>query len=189
MKCATIIGLVGFGSVGKDTVSRHLEKKHGYTHVSSGDLLRLYMRKNNLGLETRSALQDVGNKLRAEHGADYLSVLALQNPARPIVVSGLRAVPEVSRIKKEGGIVIALSAPIETRYTWASGRGGIADKVSFEEFKIIEEREANNNSEGQQNIKAVIKMADFHIENNGSRGELLQSIDHIIEECRVQNAK
>jgi len=167
----TLIGLVGFGSVGKDTVSRYLVDKFGFTHVSSGDLIRAYMTENKLGEQTRDALQKVINELREKNGGDYLVRIALENPSPRLVVSGLRAIPEVERIKKEGGIIIAVTAPIEKRAT---------DRISFEKFKAIEVQEMENQNLAAQNITAVLAMADITINNSGSRDHLFAEINRIM---------
>ncbi len=178
----TLIGLVGFGSVGKDTVSRYLVDKFGFTHVSSGDLIRAYMTENKLGEQTRDALQKVINELREKNGGDYLVRIALENASPRLVISGLRAIPEVERIKKEGGLIIAVTAPVETRYQWALSRKRATDKITFEEFKAIEVKEMENQNLAAQNIKAVMAMADFTINNSGSRDQLFAEINRIMGE-------
>lgn len=180
------IGLVGFGSVGKDTVARYLSDKYGFAHVSSGDLIREYVRKNNLGALNRSNLQIIGNDLRKKYGADYLTMHALEvfkhkvPHSSRVVISGLRALPEVNRLKSEGGVVIAVTAPLERRYSWAVRRGSATDHVTLEEFKSIEDREAENANEVNQNIKAVLAAADMTIVNSGSRDQLFDEVDRIV---------
>ena len=179
------IGLVGFGSVGKDTVARYLSDKHQFTHISSGDLVRDYIRKNNLGELTRENLQKVANELRSKNGADYLTVLSLttfteNKNGEKLVISGLRAIPEVTKLKEEGGKIIAVVAPVETRYAWATRRGGATDHVTFEQFKATEEKEAAGNQKEQQNIKAVLELADITIINDGSRDDLYRKIDEAL---------
>lgn len=185
-----VLGLVGFGSVGKDTVARYLVEKYGYVHISSGDLIRKYVQDNNLGSLTRENLQKIANQLREQNGADYLTVLALEkfnellktgSKVFPgLIISGLRAIPEVTRLKEEGGKVVAVIAPVETRYEWAKKRAGVADQVSFDQFKEIEENEVKNNSETQQNVQAVLALADATIVNNGSRKDLYEAVDKVV---------
>lgn len=182
----TKIGLVGFGSVGKDTIARYMTDKHQFVHISSGDLIRDYVKKNNLGDLTRDNLQKVGNELRAQKGADYLTVLSLQTfneknvHGSKLVVSGLRAVAEVAKLKEEGGKIIGIVAPIETRYSWAKKRGGAMDHVTFEQFKAIEANEVAGNLKEQQNIQEVLKLADVVIVNDGNRNDLYRKIDEAL---------
>lgn len=180
------IGLVGFGSVGKDTVARYLCDKHHFTHISSGDLIREHVRKNNLGDLTRENLQRVANELRLKNGADYLTKFSLETFKKDypgggkLVISGLRAVQEVTKLKEEGGKIIAVVAPIETRYAWAIKRGGVTDQVSFDQFKAIEEKEAESKQKEQQSIKEVLGLADFTIVNDGTRADLYMKIDKVL---------
>jgi len=179
----TIIGLVGFGSVGKDTVARYLCNNYGFIHISSGDLVRDHVRRNNLGELTRENLQKTANELRERNGADYLTVLAIESFVKAgsskgrLVISGLRAVPEVTRLKEEGGVVISLTAPAEIRYAWSQKRAGASDKVTFEQFKETEEREVRSNSQAAQNIQEVLSLADITIVNSGSRDDLYSKVD------------
>jgi dephospho-CoA kinase len=110
------LGLVGFGSVGKDTLARYLIVRYGFVHVSCGDLIRQYSREHGNGEMTRSALQRVGNELRIQYGPDYLVRKALETPHERLVISGLRAVAEAATLKAAGGTIIAITAPLETRY-------------------------------------------------------------------------
>ena len=174
------IGIVGYGSVGKDTVARYLVDKYSFVHISSGDLIRKYMVDNNLGVLTREAMQKVANELREKFGASYLVEQALAHNYDRVVVSGLRAIPEAEYLKERGGIIVALSAPLEVRYAWALRRKRVGDIGSIEEFKLIQEKEALNPNKNNQNIQKVIEMADEHIVNDDTETALQSKIDAIM---------
>ena len=175
-----LLGLVGFGSVGKDTVARYLVDKHNFLHISCSDMIRKYMTDHNLGEHTRENLHVVGNSLREKYGSDYLIVLSLDHKAERLIISGLRNVGEAERLKKEGGILIGVTAPVEVRYAWGKSRGGTKDHVTFEQFKEMEEKEAASKDPKAQSIREVMAMADVTIDNSGSREDLFKEIDAVV---------
>lgn len=172
-----IIGLVGQPSSGKDTVVEFLIKKHGFKHVSSGDIIRKFIAENNLGEPTRELMQKTGNELRTKHGGEVLVQMALKENVERLAISGLRAIPEIEAVKNAGGEIWAVEAPIESRYQWALARGRVGEDVSFEEFKRIELAEAKNTDKNAQNVEEVVKMADKRIVNDGTVEELESKVD------------
>jgi dephospho-CoA kinase len=181
MKRKIIIGLVGRPSAGKDTVAAYLVEKYGFTHVSTSDMIRYYIRDNNLGELTRENLQKTGKKMRDDNGSDCLVVLSLQNPAEKLVVSGLRTVAEVKTLKKAGGQVWEVTAPLEIRYQRALGRGRVGEDISLEKFAEIEHKEDSNPDPNFQNVAAVVALADKQIVNGGNINELNKKIEEFLK--------
>ncbi|OHA16957.1 MAG: hypothetical protein A3G52_01320 [Candidatus Taylorbacteria bacterium RIFCSPLOWO2_12_FULL_43_20] len=171
-----IIGLVGHPSSGKDTVAGYLENKYGFSHVSAGDLIRDYMKKNNMGEPERARMREVGNELRRKYGADYLVELAVKKDADRLLVSGVRTIAEANKIKEKGGVIVGLRSPIEFRYRLARFRGRAGDG-SFKEFKKLEEKEARSKDTNEQDVEGVMKIADFTIDNDSTLEKLLEKID------------
>ncbi len=176
------LAIVGPRGVGKDTVANYLAEKKGFTHISSGDLIRSYIIEHNLGAPTREMCQKVAKELREKHGGDYLVRVAIEKNYPRLIISGLRAVPEVEGFKNLGGKVIAVTAPIEIRYTWAASRRDIDSTVTFEEFKNFDEREVTSADPNAQNVKGVIALADYFIENSGNKEHLFTEIDLLLKE-------
>ena len=175
-----IIAVVGQPSSGKDAVAKYIAEKLEINHVSSGDLVREYMRENNLGETTRERMQVVANNLRKERGADVLVQLALQNNSVGIVVSGLRAVGEVKSLKEKGGLVIAVTAPLELRFAWSQSRKRIGDNVTLAQFKATEEKEWTSADEASCNVSAVVASADCVISNEGTLEDLFRNTDSVV---------
>jgi dephospho-CoA kinase len=184
-KSRIIIGLVGYFSSGKDAVARHLEQL-GFHHISTGDMVREYVREEKLGEPTRDLLIRTGNKLRHEQGGDVLVRRALGDSHRRLVISGLRALPEALAIKKAGGVLVAVAAPIERRFEWARSRGRITDGVTFEEFSDREETESRGKAPYEQNLKGVIEMADVTLENTGTLDELKKKVAIMAQNISAQ---
>lgn len=175
-----IIGIVGHPLSGKDTAAEYLVEKFGFTFISTGDMIREYVRKNDLGETTRENLSRVGSILRKERGGDFLIQKALENPAHRIILGGIRAVPEAKATKSAGGIIIAIDAPLKTRYERAKERKRIGDDVTFEEFCAIEEKESASTDRNAQNVNAVIALADITVDNGGDVESLKQRVSDAI---------
>jgi dephospho-CoA kinase len=175
------LAIVGPRGTGKDTVANYLVEKKGFTHISSSDLIREHIISNQLGTPTRELLQKTAMELRQKHGGDYLVRLAMEGDHPRLIISGLRALPEIETFKGLGGKVIAITAPLEIRYKWAASRGDIDSTVSFEQFQNFEEREATSTDPNAQNVKGVVSLADHFIENSGDKDHLFKQLDWLLE--------
>ena len=181
-----IIGVCGTFAAGKDTVAEYIESK-GFTHVSSGDVVRQYIRDNNLGGLDRDNLRHVANSTRAEKGGDFFVRHAIETGPRPLVISGLRSSEEVAAVKKEGGVIIGVDAPVTRRYNWAKSRGRIDDSITEEKFKEQELAEESDKPTDCQ-ITVVMGMADYDIANDGTLEELYANVDEVLKRLTPQGA-
>ncbi|HSH31675.1 MAG TPA: hypothetical protein VK963_03365 [Candidatus Saccharimonadales bacterium] len=182
-----IIGVCGTFAAGKDAVAEYLATK-GFLHVSTGDLLRAYIQKHQLGSLERDNLRIVANKIRAEKGGGYFAELALGRTRQPLVVSGIRTVGEVAALRQAGGHLIAVDAPINRRYQWAKGRGRLDHVTSVDDFKRQELAEEGHSPTDSQ-ITIVISMANFNIANDGTLEQLHAKIDEVLERYHITNVK
>jgi len=175
-----IIGITGTNGSGKDTVAEYLKKK-GFTHYSLSDVIRHELKKHNIE-ETRDNLIMMGNKMREEYGPSVLAaeVKELMIGNDKFVISSIRNPAEVEELKKmEGFMLIAVDAPIETRFKRVSSRGRFEGAANLEEFRKKEELEMSDDTNAQQ-IHNVIKIADLLIINDGTVEELHKKIDEVI---------
>ncbi len=176
-----IIGVVGTFASGKDTVAEYLADAKGFFHISTADVLRQYIRDNDLGGLDRDNLRLVSNKTRSERGGDFFVKEALTRPERPMVLTAMRSPREIEAIQAAHGHVVAVDAPVQQRYDWAVARGRIDDAVTAEQFKHQEEAETINTDPNHQQLTTVISMADFNIANDGSLQDLYDKVDGILE--------
>ena len=172
---ASIIGIVGQPLAGKDSVAAILEG-HGYTHVSTADMVRDYIREHNLGEPTRPLVRDTANALRAEHGGDYLVRLALQKYPEQVAISAIRAVNEAKCLQAEGGRLVWVEAPQKLRFARLRSRGRVGDDVTLEEFTAQEERETTNPDPNAQSVSSLRPLADLVIENTGDFESLRERV-------------
>ena len=178
------IAFVGQPSSGKDTAAAYLVERHGYHHVSTGDLVRFYVAEHQLGEPTRQLLQDVANTLRAEHGAEYFARLALTHEQAELVVTGFRNPAEVTYAREHGVAIALIVASPELRYQRAQERGRVGEHISFAEFLEVEAREAVNPNPDAQNTAAVVAMATHILTNEGDLAHLHRQIASLVAELK-----
>lgn len=174
-----LIGLVGQPGSGKDTAAEYIAKHYNIHHIASGDVLREYIRDNNLGGLDRENMQRVVIDLLNKKGGDYLVKLALETSRKheAVLISGLRHPAEGEFIRKHAGHTIAIIASLKTRYERISRRGREGDDISFEKFRQLE----LNENQGQSfNIGRLIGSADYSISNNGDFEAFIGEIDGVM---------
>lgn len=175
-----IIGLVGHPSSGKDTAAEYLVKQ-GFFHISCGDVLRAEMKKLDLPID-RPSIRKFATEQRKKIGAYYPVNMIISTITEKTVISGFRNLAEVSYLKdqfKTKFYLIAIEAPLESRYQRALSRNRTGDNISFEDFKAHEEAERNQNPESHE-LDNVIAQADYLIENDGSVEDLYKEMERVL---------
>lgn len=146
--------------------------EHGYNHISTGDLVRAYVKQTNGTEPTRPEMKVAADGQRALHGGDYWVRLALRPLSRYIVVSGIRTADEANCLKDDGGTLVWIEAPIELRFQRLVGRGRTGDNLTFAEFKAQEEAEAHGTKSSEQSVATLERLADVRIVNDGDPAAL-----------------
>ncbi|MBW2980248.1 AAA family ATPase [Candidatus Woesearchaeota archaeon] len=175
-----IIGLTGTNASGKGEVANYLKLKR-FQYLSLSDIIR--EEADAQGIEhTRENLIKLGNELREKHGADVLAKKTRDKiKEENVVVDSIRNLEEVKALRTLSDFIfVAVDAPVKLRYERAQKRMLDRDKVSFEEFKRLEEVENFKSKTGQQ-LKQCAGVADKTIINDGTFEELHAKIDEIIK--------
>ena len=148
-----IICAVGQPLSGKDEIANYLMEKKGFKGISTGDIIREEMIKNNIPVEPRSNIRLFAEKSRKEHGNQYPANIAVKmiTYGVNIVISGPRNMAEINFFRNMFGrefVLVAIMAPINIRYERAvkNLRGRKGDNISFEQFKKEEDIECAGNS-------------------------------------------
>lgn len=162
----TIIGMTGpFGS-GCSYIANEIIVKEGYKYISLSAILRSEYGEGKS--PTRTELQDFGNKLREEHGADILARKAYEEISKSEdekwVVDSIRNTHEIEFLRKAVGTfyVIAAWADQETRWKRVEKKYD-RDKVAFEND---DSRDSREDFEHGQQVTLCYQMADIIIINN-----------------------
>lgn len=177
-----IIGITGTVGAGKGAVVNYLTRKKGFKHYSARAFLTREMEQDGITIN-RDTMIDYANVLREKNGADYIfTTLCKEAEATggDAIIESIRTIGEAETLKQRGGVLLAVDADIEKRYTRIHGRGSALDQVTFEEFKVQDAREMTSDDPHKQNISAVMRMADCTIQNNGTVGELRSKIEEFI---------
>lgn len=160
-----LIGISGTFASGKDTIADYLVKDFGYTHASTGDMVRKVALEKYGSIE-RPVLFKTATELRYANGAGALVLEALKEQ-RPLVITGIRTLGEAKALKENGGTLLFIDAPVEVRYDRVKSRARDNETaLTLEEFQANEEKElyAGPNDE-DFNIRGIGKMADIVVEN------------------------
>jgi dephospho-CoA kinase len=177
-----IIGVTGTDGAGKGTVVEYLTTQKGFTHYHVRALLIEEIKKQGREPD-RSAMREIGNQLRREHGNDFLVTAyiarAQSDGVTHAVIESIRARAEAEALKSAGGILIAVDADPKIRYERIVARASESDRVSFDEFIAHEALEMHDTDPNGMQKAAVIGMADYTILNDGTREDFDREIESV----------
>ncbi len=177
----TIIGITGTLGAGKGTVVEYLKQK-GFQHYSARAFLFEEVDRRGMPRD-RDSLNEVGEDLRAKHGAAYVVESLYDRAAgsgENAIIESIRTTGEVDALKAKGGILIGVDANPKTRYERVVKRGSETDQISFEKFIADEEREAKGDDPSRMNIKSCMRRANYAVKNDGSIHDLYRQLDEVL---------
>lgn len=171
-----LIGIAGSFASGKDTVAHVLEADYGFTHVSTGDMVRAAALRERGSIE-RPVLFEVANEHRHRDGAGVFVLHALEQP-RPLVVTGIRSLGEAKALKAAGGVLLFIDAPAGIRYERMRARHRDAEiELSFEQFEANEHKEWHaGETDADFNLRDIKAMADMVVDNVLPLPEFMQQV-------------
>ena len=176
-----VVCVVGQPGSGKDTLAKFLVEKKHFWHISTGNIIREEMRTRNIPTD-RENMRIFSQKMRKVNGNSYPANIAASKIVCDTVISGPRNVAEVDVFKNKFGknfILVAVDAPIEIRYERVkNGRGRTGDSISFDKFKAQEEEECDS---GTHELKKLLSMANFTIDNSGTENELFNKTNDFLK--------
>ncbi len=173
-----IIGLTGTNCAGKGEAAEFLKKK-GFAYFSLSDLIRDKLQKKDMEL-TRDNLIRTGNQMRKEGGPDILARLVMKKVKSPAIIDSIRNPKEVEYLQKQKNfILLAIDAPVKTRYIRAKKRGRNESASSLQEFKDKEAEEMTSKEKKQQ-LQNCIKMANNIIINAGSLADFYCKLEKLL---------
>lgn len=179
-----VIGLVGRKGSGKGTVARLIKDRYGASIYRFSDLLRdildsLYVEKTRENLIHLSEILRKGFHQGILKDAMIKKVQA--DPARIIVIDGIRRLDDLSRLEELGDFhLVDVTAPVELRYERIQQRGENAGETtdSFENFKLTE------TAPTEITIADVEAKTQDKIENLGSYDDLVAKVDDLVHRIK-----
>ena len=177
-----ILGITGTNGAGKGSIVDYLVKEKGFKHFSASGLITEEIMRRKLSVN-REMMILVANDLRTKFGPGYIVEELLRRAKKDqnkTIIESIRTLGEVEKLKKIGGLLLAVEADQELRYQRILLRGSSKDKVSFKEFRDQEKRELESDDPNKQNLQACKRVADYLIENNGTFEELNREIEKLL---------
>ena len=175
-----LIGIAGSFASGKDTLAHALQADYGFTHVSTGDMVRDAAMRERGSIE-RPVLFEVANEHRHRDGAGVFVDHALNKP-RPLVITGIRSLGEAKALKAAGGMLWFIDAPAEVRYQRMQARHRDAEtELSLEEFEANEAKEWHaGNDDADFNLRDIKTMADFLLDSTVGKEEFIAHAEKLL---------
>lgn len=178
-----IIGIAGTLGAGKGTVVEYLKKK-GFVHYSSSEILKEILRESGQ-VESRKNLSHLADELMKKYEGGILHFSherARKSAVNKYILEAIHRVNEADYVQGIGGVVVGVDADVKMRYARIVQRKeGEKDNVTYEQFLKDVAREDEGETGTGPNIRAVLKMADYTIMNNGSLEELHVAIEEVLK--------
>lgn len=178
-----IIGITGTIGAGKGTIVEYLVEKRSFQHFSVRSFLLEEIRRQKLP-ENRDSMFNLANQLRTMHGSsfvtDQLYFQALKT-GKNCIIESIRTPGEIKSLREKSDFfLIAVDAEPEIRYQRIRLRQSETDKISLETFLENENREMDTTDPNSQNLRKCIEDADFIVQNNGTKEELIIQVEEIL---------
>ena len=181
-----ILGFVGLIASGKGTACKYLQDEHGAQIFRFSSMLRDVLNRFYIE-QTRENIQTVSSVLRQAFGDDLMAKTIASDVTNAkteiIAVDGVRRQPDIKYLSQIPGFyLISITADQKIRWQRITQRGENADdtKKTLEQFAQDEQKEA------ELQIKDVAKLAEFRIDNNGTRQQLYGQIEEILKKISQQ---
>lgn len=185
MCCLKVIGLTGSFCAGAGTAAKLLSEMLDARVESYSDKLREIEKQRGMPI-TRESHFALANELRCNDPASLSKMIAddfgkLSKTKKFFVAEKLRSRGDFNGFKQKLGgdfILLAIDAPLEVRYLRAVERRREGEeKLSLQEFVASEKKENRvDAAEHEQNIAALMQLADYTIVNDGSQAQLKRKL-------------
>jgi dephospho-CoA kinase len=191
-KIPLYIGLTGSMGSGKGEVASCFENLH-FNYISLSDIVREEIKKiDNID---RSAIQNIGNKLREQGGPSILASRVIAkiraSGKKNWVIDGIRNPAEVQELKKlHSFYLIGIKSHMRFLLERIISRKRETDRIKISELKKTIKREwGTGEPENGQQVGKCMKMADHILENNGSLEELRTNCEKILSAIEGEHAR
>jgi dephospho-CoA kinase len=185
-----VIGITGTLGSGKGTVSDFLHQK-GYKIYVFSDVIKKELRKEGREI-TRENMQDKGNELREEFGANIIAKKIAENiisdSAELAIADGARNPEEIIYLKNhfKNYFTIGVTASADTRFKLIKSRNKSFDRMDREVFDKLERRgRGEGETKSGQQEERCLELADYIIENEGTVEELEAKVRKVL--ARLDN--
>jgi len=179
-----ILGITGPMASGKGTLAQYLKEKYNASTYRFSTPLRDALDRFYID-HTRENITDLSEYLRGRYGQNLFAKTLIEDIKRDqnkiIIVEGIRRIGDLEPLQTfENFVLVKITAPIEKRYEYISGRNENTD----DQGKSLEEFKKEHELPTEQTIAEVLEKADEHIINDGSLEDLHKKIDDLVKKYR-----
>lgn len=176
-----IIALSGPIASGKDTVKKYLIEKFGAASCRFSTILRDVLNRIKMP-DSRENMQALSTILRKTFGEELLARVIAEDASgfenEVVAVDGVRRLADIKHLSAlPGFVLVAIDAKPELRYERLVKRAenpGDANKTYKQFLK-------NHDYETETSIPAVMKKADYCLNNDGNLGDLYKQVDDMMK--------
>lgn len=186
-----VIGLTGTIGSGHSFISKTFIEPLGYRAIKLSDILReVYKEENRDSTPSTKDLQDLGNRLRSEHGTGYLSGLAIdridKSDHSKWIVDSIRNPGEISALRQRYSGFYLVGVYADPGIRWSRMKDKYRGRKDL--FDADEERDQKEEADSGQRALACLLDSDLIISNDkpihtGSEGyrEKKETIERYID--------
>lgn len=172
MLTLALAGLIGSG---KDSAAE-IFRKNGFFVIDYAQILRGKLRTEGIEL-SRENLQ----AYRKKHGKAFLaeetSEIIRKSQSKKILLTPMRTLDDFLIPKKEfGARLVWIESRRETRFQRLKSRKRENDPLAWDQFSVQDRREKE-----LFDFEKLKKMADFRVENNGTRKALEREVTKMLK--------
>ena len=186
-----VVGFTGAFGSGCTTASKHVRDDFDFTLIALSDEVRKEWGVQNPGKKVsdapRDELQQIGDKLREQHGGAVLVERALASlpsplPAR-IAIDGIRNGSEIAYLRKEFGFdftLIAILADVKER--WSRIRNTYTDHGRTEgDFQEDDLRDQDEDTKHGQQVNHCVDLSDVFVSNTRTHDDFRARVSETVK--------
>lgn len=174
-----VIGVIGTIGAGKDEAGNYIAQKLGIPVFQISSPLKQICAET--GVEpTRENLIALGTKLASDHHDGYLAEYILERMPERAVITGMRQLGQIEALQAAAKLaLLSVDADPSIRFERVQKSKKLGEAATLTEF--IERERMENSSPNAQRLFECMKLAQYHVLNEGSLDELYSQLDGIIE--------
>jgi len=177
----TVLGVCGFSGAGKSTFCREMARRFDLPLFATGDIVRREVAARGYALNPETIAR-VSDQIRTETGGRFLRILEpdlrrafASKPA--VLIDCLREESDLLAIQDLADriVLIAITAPDETRAARALHRSRPGDPVSHAELQALHAMEQ------RLGVANLLRAAGHTVHNDGDLGSFIERAAAVVE--------
>jgi dephospho-CoA kinase len=177
----TVLGVCGFSGAGKSTFCREMARRFDLPLFATGDIVRREVAARGYVLNPETIAR-VSDQIRAETNGRFLRILKsdlrhafASKPA--VLIDCLREESDLLAIQDLADriVLIAITAPDETRAARALGRSRPGDPISHDELQAL------HTIEQRLGVADLLRAASHTIHNDGDLDSFIERAEVVVK--------